>query len=419
MAENVELIEKSILGVMLLHNEYIADSAIQPAMFANPLHARIYQAMQALRADNRIVDKVTLITLYGAEAMGGAEFVASLEHVANVEKFSAYADLLLETYKERRKQQILFLAQQENWSIATIQEALDQAASYKLYTDTAITEYVASQLEVPFQPPTEKQAIGTGFQKLNELIEGFRKGELTILAARPSIGKTDLMNHFALQAAKNQFVSIIFSLEMNRSSLVTRFIANLGGYNRTKLRNPYVSLSEQQKRMWSIVLNDLCQLGLHIDDRSNLTVEQVRAQTRHIMQKNAGKQCIVFIDYLQLMQGDSTLNPAQSLGLISRGLKAIAKDFDCPVVCLAQLNRNVENRHSKRPMLSDIRDSGNIEQDADIVILLYRDSYYAEEQVRQLDRLEMNVAKNRNGPTGIVCTYYARGTGRYFEEVPS
>ncbi|WP_431028907.1 replicative DNA helicase [Lysinibacillus sp. LZ02] len=417
MAENIELVEKSVLGVMLLHNEYIADHALQPAMFAIPLHARIYQAMQKLRADERIVDRVMLMTLYGAEAMGGAEFLASLEHVANVEKFSVYAQLLLEAYRERRKQHILQIAQQENWSIPVIQEALDQAASYELYTDTSITEYVVSQLEVPFEPSMQQPAVTTGFQQLNQVIDGFKNGELTIVAARPSIGKTDLMNHFALQAAKHHMVPIIFSLEMSRSSLVSRFIANLGGYNRTKLRNPHDALSEQQKKTWSIVLNKLCQLGLQIDDRSNLSVEQVRAQTRHVMRKHPGKQCIVFIDYLQMMQGDPALNSTQSLGLISKGLKALAKDFACPVVCLAQLNRNVESRQSKRPVLSDIRDSGNIEQDADIVILLYRDSYYAEGQVRQLDRLEMNVAKNRNGPTGVVSAYYARGTGRYFEEV--
>ena len=409
-----DMLEQSILGVVLQDAHFLDDTDLQPAMFTAAHHQRLLQCMKQLKSENTLIDLVTLIARFGTEQFGGAGYLQSLQQYANAEKFEAYCEVLMEQYKERRKLQLLLQAQQENWPIEAIQEQLDQIQDNVMPVDTSIKPALMEMHEWPFGHQVIEPSITTGITSLNSMLEGFKPGELTILAARPSVGKTDLMSHFALAAGQEHTV-LIFSLEMSRNALLKRMVAQTGSFKRRHLHDSYARMPEQDKLRWSGVLNNLYTRSIEIDERSVLSVEKMRVQVRRTKKSHPVKPLIVFIDYLQIMQIDENLQHVQAIGKISRGLKALAKDFQCPVICLSQLNRNSESRMEKRPMLSDIRDSGNIEQDADVVLLLYRDSYYNKERVNEFDPLEIIIAKHRNGAIGKVQVLHDKTTGRILD----
>lgn len=420
---NTDLLEKSILGTMMQENYLILDAGIQPEMFLSQVHRVIYQAMKELANAGKPVDYVTLLTEVDV-GDAGAQYLTTIAYYANPEKFEHYADMLLDAWRERQKSAILTEALSENWTIEEIQTKLDQLYTSNMTIETSIEQDLVNMAERPFFPEKMDDFIPIDIEELAKMLCGFRQGEVTIIAGRPSMGKTDVMNHFALAAGMMGYLPIIFSLEMNRKMLLERLVALTGNINRLKMRNPYKYLSEEQKNEWMDTLSNLKNANLHIDDRAGLTVRQMRAQIRKLMNKYPTKKPIVFIDYLQIIACEEDRNnPYLNTAYISAQLKKMAKDFHCPVVCLAQLNRAVETRQNKRPVMSDIRDSGNIEQDADVIILLYRDSYYErlspEEQSQPqqpYERLEFIVAKNRNGPTGTAYARYYKSTGRIVEE---
>jgi replicative DNA helicase len=234
---------------------------------------------------------------------------------------------------------------------------------------------------------------------------------VTILAARPSMGKTDVMLHFAKTAGWAGYLPLVFSLEMPEKLITSRLMASTGGFNRCKMRDPKRMLSQDQKNKWSDVIGDLSNTHMQIFDGAGQTIAEMRAKTRKIMHHFPYKKPILFIDYLTLIRSSQIYggNSHQQVTEISKSLKTMAKDFDCPVICLAQLNRSVETRANKRPMMSDIRESGSVEQDADVIMFLYRDWYYNKEC--QDHTLEIIVSKNRNGPVGTVVVNYTEDTG--------
>ncbi len=320
----------------------------------------------------------------------------------------------------------------QNWSIEKIQKEFDSIQTDTLAVETDIKNDIVKMAERPYIPLQEQRVVPTNLKELEKLIVGFRQGELTIVAGRPSMGKTDVMNYFALTAGFAGFLPIIFSLEMSKGMLLDRMIAACGRISRLKMRDPYQYFSEKQREQWIPVLTELSHANIQIDDRAGLRVSQMRAQVRKLVKNNPNLKPIVFIDYLQIIYSAALKGSNQTviIGQISWELKQMAKEFDCPVVCLSQLNRSVESRQNKHPFMSDLRDSGNIEQDADVIILLYRDTYYGqtakiegEEALQEEDstttptreKLELNVAKNRNGPTGIVTVNYSKMTGQLKE----
>jgi replicative DNA helicase len=235
---------------------------------------------------------------------------------------------------------------------------------------------------------------------------------VTILAARPSMGKTDVMLHFAKMSGWAGYLALLFSLEMPEKLITSRLVASTGGFNRGKMRDPKRMLSEEQKNKWSDVMGDLTETHIQIFDGSVQTIAEMRAKTRKMMNQFPHKKPILFIDYLTLIHSGQFYSGNSHLQVteISKSLKAMAKDFDCPVICLAQLNRSVESRANKRPMMSDIRESGSVEQDADVIMFLYRESYYEKEVQDQT--LEIIVSKNRNGPVKTIRVNYNEHTGR-------
>ncbi|WP_431030033.1 replicative DNA helicase [Lysinibacillus sp. LZ02] len=409
---SLELVEKSLLGSMLHENYLITDSQVKAEHFTTQVHQTIFNTMQQLANTGKSIDYITLLSSREPLELGGANYVADLKNYANTTKFDQYADIAMANWREQTKQQILAQAQAENWSIQDIQTNLDNLSDTGATVNTSIKADLMLAADRPYEPCSVKKGITTGLDDLDKMTNGFQDGELFILAARPSMGKTDTLDHFAINAGLKGHLPIIISLEMKRETLIDRLIAAVGSINRLNMRDPYTTMSDEQKAKWTQAIGILNTTNIQIDDRPAMTVPQIRASARKLIKQNPDKKPIIFIDYLQIIRGNNPRdNQTQIIGQISWDLKQMAREFNCPVVCLSQLNRSVEQRQDKRPIMSDIRDSGNIEQDADVIAFLYRDEYYSKESEAK-NQLEIILAKHRNGPTGTVTAAYVKETGR-------
>lgn len=412
---NYEFAEKSLLGTMLEENYLINDSGMQAMFFQTHVNQMIYTVMQELVQEGKSVDYITLLTKREPSVLGGANYLFDLKRFANAVRFDEYKDLVINHWKEREKSRLLHQAIQQNWNILDIQKSFDDLQDLNMETGcTLLTDDLVAQYERPFRPMEEAKGIATGLHDLDKLLNGFQDSEYIVVAARPSMGKTDILNHFALQAGWNGHLPIVFSLEMSRKSMVDRLIAATGEYNRLRMRDPHQHFTETQKNKWTGTLNHLNNATLHVHDRSGMSVNEIKAKARTIIKSSPSKRPIIFIDYLQIIRPEGKVfNQTQAIGQISSELKMMAKEFDCPVVVLSQLSRSVEARNDKRPIMSDLRDSGNIEQDADVVAFLYRDDYYERDR-EPTNLLEIQIAKHRNGPTGMITTIYSKETGKLY-----
>ena len=235
----------------------------------------------------------------------------------------------------------------------------------------------------------------SGLLDLDKILNGFQKSDLILLAARPSMGKTALALNIAMNSAKHQKSIGIFSLEMSKVQLGTRMLSTQSGVNSQYLSSG--NLSDTNMKALLKALEDLGKLKLYIDDTAGLGLLELRSKARRLKHESALD--LLIIDYLQLMQGVRAENRQQEISEISRGLKALARELNIPIIALSQLSRSVEMRAEKKPQLSDLRESGSLEQDADIVMFLYRDEYYNRDDTGNENIAELIIAKNRNGPT--------------------
>ena len=410
------MIEKAFLGCIMKENSLIKDTIIHPKHLKEARHQELLRNMIKFHQTGKAIDLISLTTLPNLQYIGGVSYLNELLAFADIEKFNEIEELILEDWKEREKQNLLQIASMQNWSIEKIVKQLDSINQRKVNDHIDLSTALTKVFHLPWEEQEPERLAPTGIQKLDKFIGGFRDGEVTILAARPSMGKTDCMLHFAKEAGWAGYVPIIFSLEMPEKLITTRLIASTGGYNRMKLNNPYQLLSEKQKKRWPEVIGKLSQTNIQIFDHPAQTIPEIRAKLRSVIHQFPDRKPIVFIDYLTLIKPNAEYsgNTHYQVSEISRNLKTMAKDFHCPIVCLAQLNRGVESRAEKRPVMSDIRDSGSVEQDADMILFLYREKYYNREL--EDDILEIIIAKNRNGPTGKITTFYNMYTGKIEEK---
>lgn len=408
----MNIAEKSFLGSLIKEEYLLKDTVIQPEQLESARHQELMRRMLALMRAGKHTDLITLTTLPDLESFGGMSYLSELVSYADVEKFDGTEKLLLELWKEREKRNILKVAAINDWEIAKVIAELDKINQSKMEDHTPLQLALANIYEAPWEDPLGLKSMTTGIKKLDNLTGGFQNGEVTILAARPSMGKTDVMLHFAKMTGWAGFLPLVFSLEMPEKLITSRLIASTGDINRIKMRDPKRFLTQNQKNMWSDVIGDLTETTIQIFDGAGQTISEIRAKTRKMMHQFPYKKPIVFIDYLTLIHSTQSYggNSHYQVTEVSKSLKMMAKDFDCPVVCLAQLNRSVESRANKRPMMSDIRESGSVEQDADVILFLYREAYYNKELTDHI--LEINVSKNRNGPTGIITVNYHEYSGK-------
>jgi replicative DNA helicase len=409
--------ERSVLGSLLLLNDSIDEVAefLTAEHFYSDRHQAIFAAIHDLyEAGVRGIDVVTLCEQLEKrqklEDVGGAQYLLEVlqcvPHAANARYYgtivrekavqraliSSCTEILRECYDaERPIDEILQSAEQNIFRIVEQQEASDRISIDQILLDTW------ARIELRSKSEGGPTGLTTGFNDLDAKTNGFQPSELIILAARPSMGKTALVCNFAEAMANTGAGVLLFSLEQSKLELAERFLCIRAQVDSHKLRSGQLTDAERHALM--VASSELNEMPLFIDDRPGRTVTQIAAIARRLKRHNG--LGIVIVDYLQLVEPEDKRAPReQQIAFISRRLKFIAKELDIPVIALAQLNRGVELREDKRPRLADLRESGAIEQDADIISFLHRPSAYDPED--RPGEAEVIIAKHRSGPTGIV-----------------
>ena len=417
--------ERALLGGLIVAPERYGDVAdvVRAEEFYRPDHAALYTLIGEMSRDGATIDAVSLgerIARDDPERYGGMAYVLSLpEAVPSTAALENYADIVFQKATLRA-----FVRA----TLELTSEALDQPDDLQRFFDHATRQITAikrdgargwedlslvvdaeiQRLEALSQSGGDLVGVTTGFTDLDARLAGMQRSDLLILAARPSMGKTALALNIARSAAMVGGVAVaVFSLEMSRGQLVGRLLSSMAEIDASRMRLGHLVEDE-----WEALLaasDDLRGARIFLDDTPGLSIGDLRARARRLSAQ-ASDLGLIVIDYLQLMQGDDPKAPRiQQIGDISRGLKALAKDLNVPVLALSQLNRGVEARADKRPMMSDLRESGAIEQDADVIMFIYRDEYYNPESPDK-GLAEVIIAKQRNGPTGMVKLVF---TGRY------
>jgi replicative DNA helicase len=408
--------EESVLGAMLLSESAISDvlERIRPDHFYRPAPRRIYKAVGSVSGGGEAIDSVTVseeLRRSGEiEEVGGKPYIFHLvSSVPAASNAAYYARIVEETALLRRlidaTQQAAAMAFESaddaDHIVDQVEQLIFSVAAKRLGDNfTHIRQLLHEQLEHVEklqERGSNVTGVATGFVDLDNLTSGLQPSNLVIVAARPSFGKTSLALNIAQQAATDHGVPVaIFSLEMSRTELVQRLVCAEALVDVTKLRRGH--LSDQDWSRLATAVGRLADAPIYIDDTESVTVLEIRAKARRLKQKSG--LGLVIIDYLQLMGGPRrSENRQQEISEISRSLKILARELDVPVIAVSQLSRAVESRQDKRPMLADLRESGAIEQDADVVMFIYRDEVYNADSTDK-GTAEILLAKHRNGPVG-------------------
>ncbi|MEW9671685.1 replicative DNA helicase [Ammoniphilus sp. 3BR4] len=415
---NIEA-EQAVLGAIFLEHEALvsASEILTPSDFYRPAHQRIYQAMIELGERSEPVDLVTvtasLETKKQLEDVGGVTYLTDLANsvptAANIEYYcriieqKAVLRQLIRTATKivtdgyNQSEDLGDLLSDAEKNIMQISQKRSKGG-FQHIRNVLMDAY--ERIEMLSTKKGEITGIPTGYPDLDKMTAGLHRSDLIILAARPAVGKTA----FALNVAQNIATRAgetvaVFSLEMGAAQLVMRMICAEGNIDAGKIRTGY--LDEEDWRKLTMSIGTLSKAPIFIDDTPGVTAADIRSKCRRLLQEQ-GNLGLVLIDYLQLISGKAGGdNRQQEVSEISRTLKLMARELNCPVIALSQLSRAVEQRQDKRPMLSDIRESGAIEQDADIVAFLYREDYY-DKETEEKNIIEVIIGKHRAGPTGTV-----------------
>ncbi|GAM09806.1 replicative DNA helicase [Geobacter sp. OR-1] len=427
--------EMSILGGILLENEAInrVMEMLVPEDLYRESHRKILRAMIDLNERGEPCDLITLTSILKQkgelEEVGGAAYLATLVDfvptAANIHYYSkivkekgvvrklitAATDIVSKGYEDQVVvEELLDNAQQV---IFQISEHRIKAPYYKV---SDLLKGAIENIQYLYEKKEHVTGVPTGFVDLDEMTAGMQKGDLVIIAGRPSMGKTTFALNVASYAAveaEKQAAVVVFSLEMSKEQLVERLLCSLARVDLNRLRTGHLVDSDWPKL--TRAAGWLHDARIFIDDTPALSVMEMRAKSRRLVAEH--KIGLIMVDYLQLMRGSS--NPEsrqQEISEISRSLKALAKELEVPVIALSQLNRALENRADKRPMMSDLRESGAIEQDADLVMFVYREEVYEKEKEELKGKAEIIIGKHRNGPIGKVDLAF-RGEYTRFENL--
>jgi replicative DNA helicase len=417
--------ERAVIGAMLVSESAVASVAerLDAGDFYSEVHRIIYAAMMRLYARGDPIDQLTLTnelrSVNEFERIGGRPYVFQIvESVPTAANAGRYAEIVRGKALLRAVIDVGSRITEDAFrEPENVSEALDSAEQL-IYgvSNKTLREHLApikdlapgtlEMIQRLYEQEGEVTGVETGFEDLDRLTTGFHKSDLIILAARPAMGKTAMaLNAIWHASGEKKMPVAIFSLEMSKEQLVQRLISQTTRIPAQALRSGNVKAEDWPKLVRGVA--EVARAPIWIDDTAGVTLMEIRAKVRRLAsQLNATGErplSLVVVDYLQLMigQGNRQENRQQEIAEISRGLKVLARDLDVPVLAIAQLSRAVEARHDKRPLLSDLRDSGAIEQDADMVMFLYRDEYYNSESDDK-GIAEVIVGKHRNGPTGKV-----------------
>ena len=463
LPHNLEM-EQALLGAILVNNDAASrvSDFLGPAHFFEPLHGRIFEACQTLIERGQIASPVTVKTFFerdeGLKAVGGAQYLARLT-VAAVTVLHA-ADYGRALYDLALRRQLIAIG--EDMSVRAAEPKVEESAAeqiekaeaalFRLAEDgqheggfksfaASITAAVQN-IEAAYKRDSRLTGVGTGLEALDEKLGGLHRSDLLILAGRPSMGKTALATNIAFNAARkwkedkdagiaqkdSEGAAIaFFSLEMSAEQLATRMLAEAAEVPSENLRRG--SLTENEFRRLARAAQRIAEIDFFIDDTPALSIAALRTRARRLKRQHGIG--LVVVDYLQLVRPSATKgdNRVQEVSEITQGLKALAKDLDVPVLALSQLSRSVEQREDKRPQLSDLRESGSIEQDADVVMFVFREEYYLERSEPSPDTekhskwmadceraqgiAEVILGKQRHGPTGTARLHFNKETTKF------
>ncbi|HET7630207.1 MAG TPA: replicative DNA helicase [Candidatus Saccharimonadales bacterium] len=416
--------EKSLLGSILIDEEALADISdkVRPEDFYDKRHTVIFAAMLNLFEKHQPVDLLTLSDELKRkkqlDSVGSSSYLTELtNYVPTAAHIEAYADIIAGNAVRRRliksssdiaelgfddehsTQELLEKAEAELFSVSDKSLGQDLVSLEQILTESF------DRIEELHKDRGKLRGVRTGWRDLDNLTAGLQRSDLLIVAARPAMGKTTLVTNLAYNVATKEKQSVLFfSLEMSKEQLVDRMLADASGVDAWNIRTG--NLSDEDFEKLSNAMGEMAEAPIYIDDTPGLTVLEMRTKARR--QAHNQPLGLIIVDYLQLMQGSSRgseANRVQEVSEISRGLKLIARELNVPVIALSQLSRSVESRSPQIPQLADLRESGSIEQDADLVAFIYREAYYNPETDRQ-NVTDLIIAKHRNGPTGKVELYF-------------
>lgn len=429
--QNIEA-EQSILGAVLLENDALlkAIEVLSPEDFYRESHRKLFNAMLDLFEKNEVIDLITVTELLKRKSelddVGGVTYLSSLVSMvptaANVRyhsrivKQKALLRGLLRSATEiaaKVYESTMEADEMVDFAERTIFDISDRRTKTSFFT---LKEVIKSSFEMIEHLYDKKEAITgvpSGFADLDELTTGFQPGDLIIIGGRPSMGKTalglNIAQHVALEVREPV---AIFSLEMSKEQLAMRMLCSEALVDSNSVRKGFIRKEDWHKL--TSAAGRLADAPIYIDDSSGTSVLEMRAKARRLKMEHHGGLGLVVVDYLQLMRGRGNFERReQEISEISRSLKGLAKELKVPVIALSQLNRGVEQRQDKRPSLADLRESGAIEQDADVIIFLYRDEVYNKENPSNKGKAEVIIAKQRNGPTSTVDLTFLSSSTRF------
>ena len=434
--------EQSILGAMLVYPSLVrtvVDQDLHAEEFYVEAHQRIFGCMMDLHENGQNVDVTTLITRLNDTSqlalVGGADYVIKLSDSAVSSANGVfYIDIIKQRYHLRRLIETAEKIAEEGFdSSSSLDDVLDHAEkeilegtrsrrASEFQSSKEVVGRVIKELVALRESDNHITGVRTGYQDLDRMTNGFQRGDLIILAARPAMGKTALALNLGMYTAlRNPGAVAFFSLEMPAESLMKRLLSAKSQVEGNKLRGG--NISDDELNRLNEAGNELGAAKIFIDDSASIKVSQIFSKCRKLMSEYG--LSLIVIDYLQLISGSGRGggdNRQQEVSEISRNLKILAKEMNCPVIALSQLSRNVEQRTDKQPMLSDLRESGAIEQDADIVMFLYREDYYKKtsEQEERSDInevVDLNLAKHRNGSVGHVSLVFNKSISAFYNHI--
>ncbi|NLA42546.1 replicative DNA helicase [Candidatus Saccharibacteria bacterium] len=416
--------EKSLLGAILIDEDVLADvsETVKPRDFYDKNHELIFDGMMRLYEKHKPVDMLTLTDELKRKdhlsLIGGSAYLSELtNYVPTAAHAEAYADLVAQKAVRRRlikasgeisemsydedsdTQELLSKAEAELFSVS------DQSLKQDLVSIESVLTDSFERMEELHQNKGAIRGIRTGYRDLDNMTAGLQRSDLIILAARPAMGKTTLVTNLAYNVATIEKKAVLFfSLEMSKEQLVDRMLADAAQVDSWNIRTG--NLSDEDFSNITDAMGEMAEAPIFIDDKPGLSVLEMRTKARRIAHEQ--ELGLIVVDYLQLMQGSGRHdgNRVQEVSEISRGLKLVARELNVPLIALSQLSRSVESRQPPIPQLSDLRESGSIEQDADIVSFIYRPGYYEPDNPDVANITELIIAKHRNGPVGKVSLFF-------------
>lgn len=423
--QNIEA-EQTVLGSLLLEGELIQECQLTEHQFSAAVHRAIFKLIRDMEEEGQPIDLVTLVARVDSgflKQVGGIEyFVNMMESVPTTANFAYYEGLVWSAWKMNQAGSAAhnmcerLLAEKDEKVIGETIAKLSELEEGKCTLDFDLKDTLVDLYEELHQDTDEVTGIETGFTALDKMTCGLQEGDFVVIGARPSIGKTAFALNIALHAAKSNAAVGLFSLEMSNKQLLKRMLSCLGSVSVERLKNPKHRFTIDDWGRMSRAFAEIGDLPMEIYDKAGVTTQEIWMQVRKLKRKYEDKKLLVIIDYLQLITGDSNYrgNRFQEMSEISRKLKLMARDLNVCVVALSQLSRGVDSRQDKRPFLSDLRETGQIEQDADLIMLMYREDYY-DKDTEHKDITEIQVAKHRNGPIGTMKLRFLKEFGKFVE----